>query len=522
MRKFAVLVCLAVLCVSSTPAQSFAARVLGTVKDTSDSVVPNAQVVMVNTATNARAEVRSDAGGNYVAAQLTPGQYRIEVEAAGFKKFLREGLTLAVDQQARVDIVLSVGAVTESVIVTANAPLLEATTSSVGKVVDNKRIMALPLNTRNVYSLVFLTPGVTGSVGNNYNSLSYNVNGARGGFDTIIDGVTASHPTVNGAAGITVFPSVDAIEEFKLMGANYSAEFGRSMGSVLNVVFKSGGNQFHGSAYEFLRNSVLDANNFFSRGRGVELPNLKRSQFGGMASGPIKRDKTFFMVSYEGLRQKGFSSTTTSVPTLPERAGDFSQSLAANAQVIRIFDPFSTRANPAGGFIRDQFPNNIIPAARLDPVAANVLKYYPLPNTPGVVPTNRNNYYRTGASSLNTDNWDFRVDHNLTSTQKVFARYSHRNTANVPSIFWPQDIAIADGRQNEDNHAKNAVAEYSNTLSPTTILTARLGFARTLYVLDNQGLGFLPSALGLPSTIDAAVDRQMFPRFNAGGYASLG
>src|SRR5687767_5361496 len=176
--------------------------------------------------------------------------------------------------------------------------MLETTNAAIGKVVDNHRIVNLPLNTRNVYSLIFLTPGVTGSVGNSYGEMRYSVNGARARMmDTLIDGVSASHATVTGFAGISVFPSVDAIEEFKVMGANYSAEFGRSMGSVLNVVFKSGGNQFHGSAYEFLRNSVLDANNFFDNRIGRELASFKRSQFGGTLSGPILKDRTFFMVS---------------------------------------------------------------------------------------------------------------------------------------------------------------------------------------------------------------------------------
>lgn len=507
---------------SEARSQSFTARMIGTVKDASDSVIPNAAIAIVNTATNARAEARSDVNGGYVIPQLPPGEYRVEVEAAGFKRYVRAGITLAVEQQARIDIAMALGAVTESITVLANASMLETTTSSVGKVVDNRRILSLPLNTRNVYSLVFLTPGVTGSVGNNYNNVSYNVNGARGGLDTVIDGVTASHPTVNGAAGITVFPSVDAIEEFKLMGANYSAEFGRSLGSVLNVVYKSGGNRLHGSAYEFLRNSKLDSNNFFARGRGIDLTSLKRSQFGGMVSGPIRRDKTFFMVSYEGLRQSSFSTTTTSVPTPLERQGDFSQSLASTGQQIRIFDPFTTRVNPAGGFIRDPFPGNAIPSSRFDPVAVNVLKYYPEPNSPGVTNTNKNNYFKTGGSPLNTDNYDFRVDHNISATQRFFARYSHRLTENVAATFWPAGIEIAEGRTNEENHARNAVADYTHTLSPATILTTRLGFARTLYVLDNQGLGFVPSSLGLPQSIDTAVDRVMFPAFSATGYASLG
>lgn len=504
--------------------QSFTATILGTVKDASGAVVPNATIVVTNVDSNQKREAGSDASGVYTVPLLPPGRYTVEATADGFKKFVQEGIVLQVQQQARVDITLALGAVTESVMVSADAPVIESTTSSLGKVVDNRRIRDLPLNTRNVYSLIFLTPGVIGTVGNNYNSMSYAVNGARRTMmDTIVDGVTASFPTVNGFTGISVFPSVDAIEEFKVMGANYSAEFGRSLGSVLNVVFKSGTNEVHGSAYEFLRNSAFDANNFFDNSRGVELASFKRSQFGGTLSGPIKRDRTFFMGSFEGLRENSFANATFSVPTLIERQGNFSQTRAANGQQVRIFDPFTTRANPSGsGFIRDPFPDNVIPVSRFDPVAVNAIRYYPEPNTQGNPVTNLNNYSRSGVRSINLDQFDVRVDHNLSPSQKVFGRYSHRRTEDVPLMAFPQELTIAEGRVIQENRVRSAVADYSNTLSPSTILTGRLGFARTLFVFDNQGLGFLPSSLGLPSAIDAVVDRQMFPRFGASGYVNLG
>jgi len=505
-------------------AQSFTGSMVGTIRDNSGAVIPGAEIVVINAGTNVRTEARSDANGNYIAPQLPPGQYSIEVSATGFKRFVREGIVIQVQSQARVDITMALGMVSESVVVTADAAMLETTTSSVGKVVDNRRIMNLPLNTRNVYSLIYLTPGVSGSIGNNYNSLSYSINGARASMmDTIIDGVTASHPTVQGYTGISIFPSVDAIEEYKVMASNYPAEFGRSHGSVVNVVFKSGTNQLHGSAYEFLRNSVLDANNFFANSAKPGPGMLKRSQFGGVLSGPIWRYRTFFMVSFEGLRERSFTSTTTTVPTLLERQGDFSRTFAANGQQVRIFDPFTTRPNPGGaGFIRDQFPGNVIPAERFDPVAVNAMKYYPLPNQPGNPVTNQQNYFAAGSRLLNTNNYDFRVDHNITDRQRFFARYGHRLVQDYPPAFFPGDLAIAEGRINQENRARNAVADYTNSLSPTMILTARLGFARTLYVYDNQGLGFVPSTLGLPQYIDNSVDRLMFPRIGASGYVNPG
>src|SRR2546426_2498013 len=523
MKKLAVVAVLAAAA-SLALAQSFTGTILGTIKDPSGAVVPGVTVTITNVATNVRTETITDGSGNYVAPELAPGRYTVEAALPGFKRAVREGIVLQVQQRTQVDIAMAVGEVTEAIEGTANARLTETTTSSLGKIVDNRRILNLPLNTRNVYSLIFLTPGVTGSVGNQYNSMSYAVNGARATMmDTLIDGVTASFPTVNGFTGISVFPSVDAIDEYKVMGANYSAEFGRSLGSVLNVIYKSGTNNFHGSAYEFLRTSVFDANNFFDNRRGQPLGSFKRSQFGGTASGPIRHDRTFFMGSYEGLRELSAATTTLNVPTLLQRQGDFSQTFTSDGQLIRVFNPFTTRANPGGaGFIRDQFTGNVIPSSMFDPVALNVLKYYPLPNQAGDSVTQANNYSRSGSRELDIDQFDIRADENLSSTRKFFVRYSYRLTKDSPAIFFPTELTIAEGRVIQENHVHNIVADYSHTISPKTILTGRLGFARTLFVYNNQGLGFKPSSLGLPKGIDDVVDRQMFPRFASSGYVSLG
>jgi hypothetical protein len=510
------------LLVSIGQAQSSTGGIVGTVKNASGEVVPGAELTITQVQTNKQITVVTNGEGYYTSPPLSVGDYRVEAKMTGYRRAVHSGITIMIQQTLVVDFALEVGAVTEEVSVSAQAPVLETTTSALGKVVDNRRISDLPLNTRNVYSLIFLTPGVSGSIGNNYNSLSYSVNGARPTMmDTVIDGVTASFPTVNGFTGISIFPSVDAIQEFKVMGATYPAEFGRSLGSVLNVVFKSGTNQLHGSVYEFLRNSVFDANNFFDNRRGQELGSFKRSQFGGHVTGPIKRDKTFYMASFEGLRSRSFATSVFTVPTLEQRAGDFSKTFNQAGQLIRIFNPFTTRAS-GSGFIRDQFADNKIPANLLDPVALNALKYYPLPNQAGDPGTNTNNYAASGSTEINLDNYDFRVDHRLTDSQSFFVRYSHRYTEDVPLKAFPEAITIAEGRVIQENRARNFVAEYNRTLSASTVLTARLGFARTLFVFSNQGLGFKPSSLGLPAGIDSVADREMFPRFGPAGYVSLG
>jgi Carboxypeptidase regulatory-like domain len=504
--------------------QTSTGAIVGNVFDSTGAVVTGASITLTNSDTDVSRTVTSNEAGGYTVSLLPPGEYRIEVNAQGFKKYSQAGVQLRVQQQARVDIQLQVGELTESVQVHADAALVETTASSVGKVVDNKRIMELPLNTRNVYTLINLTPGVTGSIGNQHNAVSYSVNGSRGGtFGTLVDGSPADFPTVNGFAGLSVFPSVDAVAEFKVQAQNYSAEFGRSVTSVLNLVYKSGGNDFHGSAYEFLRNSVLDANNFFNNTRGVPLASFKRNQFGGTLSGPVRHNQTFFLVAFEGLRQRQFRDTLTTVPTDKQRIGDFSETRAGLTQQINIFDPSTTRPNPNGsGSIRDQFPGNLIPAARFDPVARNVLNYYPRPNQAGDPGTQRNNFYNSGAASVNTDNADFRVDHNLNQAQRLYGRFSYRKSFDGPPQLFPGDLGIAEGRINQNDFGRNAVADYTNTLNPSSVLNVRVSFARNRFLYDNQGLGFVPSSLGLPQTLDSAVDRLMFPRFGVSGQVSIG
>jgi hypothetical protein len=512
------------VCPSLLGAQSYTGAIAGSVTDSSGAVVPGASVTITNQQTDRRDSLVTGPDGRYTSLPLPPGEYRVDVGLQGFRRAARTNVVVQIGSAVVVDLRLEIGEMTDEVEVTASAPLLETTSGTVGKVVDNRRILELPLNTRNVYSLIFLTPGVAGSIGNNYNSMSYTVNGARPTMmDTVIDGVTASFPTVNGFTGISVFPSVDAIQEFKVLGANYPAEYGRSLGSVLNVVYKSGTNKFHGSAYEFFRDSAFDSNNYFAKRAGAPLGDFQRSQFGGVLSGPIQRGRTFFMTSFEGLRERRASQTTRTVPTLAQRRGDFSQTFAQNGQLIRIFDPFTTRANPAGaGFIRDPFANNVIPANRIDPVALQVLNYFPLPNQAGDPVTGAQNYFKTGTAELNVNNFDVRVDRHINDKQKLFARYSYRKTYSAPATFFPEDIKVAEGRVNEENRAHNGVIDYSRTLSSSTLFSARLGFARTLFVFDNQGLGFRPSSLGLPPAIDANVDRQMFPRFGVSGMVTLG
>jgi hypothetical protein len=501
--------------------QSFTGRIVGTVSDSSGGVIAGAEIKATNVATNLTHSASTNETGNYALNELPRGEYLIEVSNSGFKHFVRRGIQISIGQQARVDVQLELGSVSESVEVVADASLLETVDSVLGKVVDNRRILELPLNSRNVFSLLYLTPGVTGGISTTYGT-DYGINGARNSMlDVMVDGVSTAHPTVNGFSGNSTFPPVEAIAEFKVMGSNYSAEFGRSNGGIVNIVYKSGTNAFHGSLFEFLRNSKLDSNNFFNNRGGIPLGSFKRNQFGAMANGPIVKNRTFFLGSYEGLRARTQSSGLTTVPAALQSAGDFSQTLASNGSLIRIFDPFSTRAQ-GSGFIRDQFPGNVVPASMIDPVAKNVMRYFPQANTVTNAVTNANNYISAGPQSFDQDQFDVRIDQSLTDRQRLFGRFSWRENIDAPRQVLPDDLTIAEGRVIQGVEQPSASIDYTNTLTSATVLTARFGISRSIFNYDNQGLGFKPSSLGLPAAIDGVVDRQMFPRFGASGFVNLG
>ena len=503
-------------------AQSFTGSITGTITDPSGAIVQGVVVTITRLETNRRVSATTRPDGVYLATALPVGDYRIEAAAPGFKLAVHTGIQLELNQSAVVDFVLEIGTATDRVEVVGDAALLESATSDLGKVVDNRRILELPLNTRNVFSLINLTPGALGSSTFRYDGQAWAVYGARTNMNEIIvDGVTAVTPRPSGLSATAVFPAVDAIQEFRLIGMNPPAEFGRTSGAVLNIVFKSGANQFHGSAFEFLRNSVLDSNDFFANSRGQALASFKRNQFGGVFNGPIRRNRTFFMVSYEGLRERKFAVSTLTVPTALERGGDFSQTRASNGQLVQIFDPFSTRTD-ASGSSRTQFPGNVIPASAFDPVGVNLVKYFPLPNTAGAQYTNQNNYAASGANKTNIDNFDVRIDHNLTDRQHIFGRYSQRQTSEDPAELFPADVKAASGREITGDKPYSSVFEYSNTLSPSTVLTTRIGLARTIFNLANQSAGFLASSLGLPKTIEQNADVQVFPEVQVAGYPTLG
>ncbi len=510
-------------------AQVVTASLEVSVQDPTGAAVPAANVLITNKSTGVSTTAVTGPDGRFVLPSLAPGgPYTVNVQANGFKTEDRSGINLDVNQSARLVITLQVGSASETVQVSGEAPLLEAATAEMGSVIGTRGISDLPLNQRNPYGLVLLAPGVTGSVGNTFNSVNLSINGGRpGSSDILIDGIPSSPPLVNPIQGLAVFPSVESVQEFKVQTTTYSSEFGRSGSGIVNLIYKSGTNQVHGSAFEFLRNSVLDANQFFSNLRGVALPSFKRSQFGGSVGGPVTlpklykgKDRTFFFVAYEGLRQGSASTVTATVPTVAQRQGDFSQTLSAAGQKIIIYDPVTTVA-AGSGYVRSPFPGNVIPPNRLNPVALKVLNYYPLPNQPGTVSGN-NNYFARGTAELSTDQVDAKVDENIDSSNRFFVRYSRRNYSQPFTALFPAASVIAEGGSSQPQISNSAAFDYTHVFTPTFLLEMRYGFARTLVDGIPVSDGFDPTTLGLPKYIQASADHLVFPGFALQNYYTLG
>ncbi|HXN95575.1 MAG TPA: carboxypeptidase regulatory-like domain-containing protein, partial [Candidatus Acidoferrales bacterium] len=415
----AFLVAIIVLALAPTSgwSQNVYGTIAGTVTDTSGAAVANATVTLTNLDTAQKRSIETDASGNYTFVNILPGRYKLEGEKTGFKKFVREPIAVQIESGLRLDISLPVGAQTETVEVTSEVPLLQPETASLGQVVEQRSVTELPLNGRNPLALVGLVPGIvpqgTPSAGNASGGNPVGANpfalgdfqvggGMAGQSQILIDGVPTNGAYLN---VVTVIPTQDAIEEFKVQTNNLGPEYGRFAGGVINLSTKSGTNAFHGSAYEFLRNQKLNANDFFANSSNLARPAFTQNQFGANVGGPVFKDKLFFFSSYEGFRQREGNTFLGWVPTQAERGGDFSQTGSTDTKdpvtglpsVLNIYDPTTSgvgtnsncNANPAPTTCRTQFSfggkMNVIDPARLDPTAVALLSYMPMP-TPGLAP----------------------------------------------------------------------------------------------------------------------------------------
>lgn len=518
--------------------QATSAQLSGTVLDENGASVPGAKVTLSNPDVNFAREATAGDNGLYTLTLIPPGKYELKVEKPGFNAFLQSNVVLAVGQSSTLDAKLQVGNVNQVVEVTASAPVLNTGSADLGSEVSGKQAVELPLNIRNVYGLVALDSSVNnsqqtqalnppGSQGNADQDISFfNFGGGRFGTTAfLLDGAW------DGAGdwdGVIYVPSVDELQEFRIQTNTFSPQYGLSMGNVVNAVTKSGTRSFHGDAFEFLRNNNLDANNFFNNRNGLARPQFKRNQFGFTAGGPVyiphfykQRERTFIFGTYEGLRQQTPTTLVTTVPTALQRTGDFSQTFNSDGTLATIFNPFTTKS-VNGQFVRTAFPGNKIPAPLLDPVALNLMKYYPAPNRPGDPVTGANNFVGTAGLPTNSDQYTIKVDHNVSEKQNFFGRWSQkRQFKQLEGEFFGANDPGGNGTLAPDNRLEGGMG-YTYVFSPSFVMSLNAGWGRWVEARKPQGVPFDVTQVGLPAALNTYSPPGAFPNITLSGYQNLG
>ncbi|MDQ6700830.1 MAG: TonB-dependent receptor, partial [Acidobacteriota bacterium] len=492
MHKLQALSCAAALIAFSIPcsAQAGKAELSGTILDPSGLPVAKAKVTGEEDATGARFEVNSDGRGYYHLLGLAVGQYALAVEKPGFRPLRQTGIALRTGDQARLDVTLELGEASESVEVKAETSLLDTAGGSVNYHVGQVAIESLPLDGRNFIPLVALAPGVALPGGG---SLLPRINGSRPRTNEYLyDGISVLQPE---PGQVAFYPLIDAVAELRLNINSYSPEYGRSNGGTVMAIGKSGGNQLHGTVFEFLRNEALNARNYFAP--PGPKPEFRRNQYGLTVGGPVRKNKTFFFADWQGTRLRTGITRQSVVPTIAQRNGVFTAA---------VYDPATSP--------RVAFANHAIPASRFDPLALQVLQHYPLPNAPGA-----NNYVRTGVEPDNQDQFEGRVDHVFNGKHRAFARYSNLRDNDTPVTFLP------DGSGNLTSgvtgHAitrgQGLASEYDWSLSPAMLNQARAGYTRR----DVNQTSLQNGGVTIPGTPVSAFPSTL-PIFNVTGYQQLG
>ena len=532
-------ICVSFLLVSGLMAQEFRGTITGLVTDSSKAAVPNANVQVKNLGTNEIVVSVTNGEGGYTAPLLSPGTYSISTTIAGFKAFTRSGVVLNVGQTVTVNLVLEVGAITEAVVVTGDAPLLETGSSDRGAVIDNLQVTEFPLNARNPFMLSMLTAGVDYN-GNliyqrpfdNGAIATWGMNGSLGtNSEYLLDGVT--NDSQAGSNNIGLVPPVDAVQEFKIQTNSYDAQYGHTGGGIVNVTLKSGTNAFHGSVYEFARRNAWDANSFQNNAAGALKTGHRLDQYGVQAAGPIwipklwdGRNKTFFMSNYERYRERTPTPYYLSEPEPEMRTGNFSKLVNSLGQPITIYDP-TTGSNVNGTWTRAPFPGNVIPAARINPMAQKILGYLPLPNTttPGFN-YSVNDLFESGGAMLFGDSF-----YNFAAKFDFYAGTKHRfffRSANNDRHEFDSRNGIPFGTLGEDGgrtwRLNDAYAlDWVATISPHLLFNLRGSFSRFVAKQPFPGnQGFDLMTLGFPaSLVNQLPQAGWFGRYEFANYISL-
>lgn len=519
------------LCVSPrTDAQTTYGSIFGMVQDSSGGVLPGTTVELTNINTTDKRTATSNETGLYRFVNIPPAQYRIDVTLSGYKHFTRMPIVLEVQSTIQINLSMQVGNTLETVNVTAEAPLLQPATSSVGSVIDQRETDELPLNGRNPMSLTALVPSVipqgkssqTPTGTNPFGWGNYQIGGGMAGQSaTYLDGSPVNAAYINVTA---LIPTQDSLQEFKVQTNSLPPEYGGFAGGVINFTTRSGANAIYGNAWEYLRNKVLNANTYFSNQSGLARPDFTQNQFGFNLGGPIYiprfyngHDKAFFFVNWEGFRLRKGTTYTETVPTLDERSGIFTST---------IYDPLTTcgdsdSRSPActagqSKYDRTAFSGNIIPKNRLNQTALDLLKYYPTPKNSNIT----NNYTTNSSAGGNNDELVSHLDYNYSQKQHLSGRYTYWTNSNLSTD--PNKNGICDGACAESFNTHNFVLADTYAFSSTSMLNVRISFERFTYKRTPTTLGFDLTSVEMPSSLNESAQYKAVPEFCLDGYDTAG
>ncbi len=525
---------LALLVVVQALAQDPRGVITGSLTDSSAAAIPGVTVRAVNTETGVAASAVSTATGSYRIPFLLPGPYRVTAELSGFKRFSRDNIEVRVGETVTLPIRLEVGDVTETVEITATTPLLDAATSSLGQVVDQRRILELPQRGGNSMELALLTPGVVNATNLRLRkamspeATSQIATEGAGIYNNEfqIDGINnMAADRGRGYARIAYSPPISAVREFKMQTTAYDASIGHTMGGVVNVSTASGTNQLHGEVHYVLRHSRLDAPNFFNNKAGTKQSIYQDNRTGGSVGGPVVlpglyngRNRTFWFYVFEDNRFGVPRAWTNTVPTAAQRVGDFSALLdIPNGSRYQIYDPFSTVPAAGGRFERQPIPGNVIPTSLLDPLGVNLAALYPLPNQPGTV-DGRNNFFLSNKAIQKTSQQMLRLDHAFSENHRAFLR-AHYD-------FWKENKNESFGTNIQglfSNRPNRGVAlDDVIVISPTTVLNLRYGFTSTKWWEYRRSRGYDLGSLGFsPNLLALTNEHSPIPRLQLGAYTAI-
>ncbi len=498
-------------------AQTGDGTVSGNVTDASGSGVPNAKVTLKNSGTQVGIDTRTTGTGFYTFQFVVPGTYEVSVEAAGFQREVHPDITVQVAQSVRQDFSLQVGQTQQEITVTGGADLIQADNASMGTVITSRTLEELPLNGRNPLALVALTPGVVPEGQSQQNGAGTN-NSAYGNFQIgggvanqsnwMLDGATMVIPFGH---AVELLPSQELVKEFNVMENNLPPQYGGFAGGVVNLTTKTGTNELHGDAYEFLRNKVLNANNFFNNRNGIPTGAFTQNQFGATFGGPVTipklyngKNKTFFFANYEGFRLRQGAPVLLSVPTQAMRNGDFSA-------IGNIYNPFTTTATGPNTYSRAQASCNgqlnVICASQMDPVAAHLISLWALPNIPSAGAVN--NWAGNVATGGNTDQGTIRIDHTISDKQRLFWRYTYWADLDLAADAFGNQTYAGNLGTPENYNTLQSVIDDTYTFSPHTVMDIRADVLRFRYLRTPQSVGFDATSIGWPSYFNSQVASQV-------------